>query len=145
MLYQVLIFPLISAIITQIIKLFISSNKLKLNWRSLLSYSGMPSSHAAITVSLTTIIALKQGLDSPLFAVCLILTILIIRDALGLRRYIGQHGQVLNELVKDLGNDRVLDEQYPHLLEKIGHTPAQIIVGSLIGLIVSLTGFWLLN
>ena len=104
----------------------------------------MPSSHSAMIISLATIIGLELGLNSPLFGLAVILAIIIIRDALGLRRYLGQHGKILNILVKDLRNDQVLDEKYPHLLENIGHTPAQVIAGSLIGFIISLIGFYIL-
>lgn len=143
--YQILILPLLAAAIAQISKFFISSNKLNFGLKNLTAYSGMPSGHAALTISLTTIIGLKEGLNSPLFAVCLVVTILIIRDALGIRRYLGLHGKILNKLVKDLDDDELLDLKYPHLLEKIGHTPAQVLVGGIIGAAVSLLGYLLLN
>jgi uncharacterized protein len=140
--YQILLTPLIAGFAAQISKFFIKSNRLKFSWQSITSYSGMPSSHAAITVSLTTTAGLTEGLASPLFAVCLIFTILVIRDALGVRRYIGQHSEILNDLVKDLRQDKIsLGEEYPHLVEKIGHTPLQIIAGSALGLAISLIGF----
>ena len=110
-----------------------------------MAYSGMPSGHSAMVVSLAMIIALEEGLKSPLFAVSVILAIIIMRDALGVRRYLGEHGKILNILVKDLKDDQVLDERYPHLLERIGHTPAQVLVGALIGLLVSFIGYWLLT
>ena len=143
--YQILILPLISAMIAQIIKFFIKSNKQKFKFKNLFAYAGMPSGHAAIVVSLATIIGLTQGWHSPFFAISFILAFIVTRDALGLRRYLGRHGRVLNILVKDLKDDQVLDEKYPHLLERIGHTPAQVLVGALIGLVVSLLGYWLLN
>lgn len=143
--YQILIFPLISAAIAQIIKLLIKSNKQKFKFKNLFAYAGMPSGHAAIVVSLATIIGLTQGWHSPFFAISFILAFIVTRDALGLRRYLGRHGRVLNILVKDLKDDQVLDEKYPHLLERIGHTPAQVLVGALIGFTVSLAGYWLLN
>jgi acid phosphatase family membrane protein YuiD len=121
--------------------MFIRSNRLKWQFRSLTSYSGMPSGHAAMIVSLATIVGLSEGFASALFGVSLIIAILIIRDALGLRRYLGQHGKMLNELIKDLDNDHVLDHKYPHLLERIGHTPTQVIAGALLGIAVSLTGY----
>lgn len=141
----VLILPLIAGVIAQTLKVFIKSNKLNMSWQSLMTYSGMPSGHAAIVVALATITALEFGWASPLFAISFILAFLVIRDALGLRKYLGQHGKVLNDLVRDLGNDAVLDKHYPHLLEKIGHTPAQILAGGSIGLMVSLIGYWLLK
>lgn len=143
--YQILLLPLISGLVAQLIKFFIRSNEQKFSLKNLMAYSGMPSGHTALVISASTILALKEGFDSPLFAFSVIFSIIVIRDALGIRRYLGEHGRVLNVLVKDLGNDQVLDQKYPHLLEKIGHTPLQVAAGALIGLLVSLTGFLLLN
>jgi acid phosphatase family membrane protein YuiD len=143
--YHVLLLPIISGIIAQAIKFFIKSNEQKLDFRHLLSYSGMPSGHGAMVISLAAIIGLEEGITSPLFAISAIIAIIVIRDAMGIRRYLGQHGKILNILVKDLKEDEVLDEHYPHLLERIGHTPAQILVGGIIGFLVSMAGFLLLN
>ncbi len=142
---QILLLPLIAGAIAQIIKFFIGSNEQKISFKNIMAYSGMPSGHSAIVIALATIIALQEGWQSPLFAVSVILAIIVIRDALGIRRYLGEHGRVLNVLVKDLGNDKVLDEKYPRLLERVGHTPAQVFAGALIGFFVSLIGFLLLN
>ncbi|MDO8592233.1 MAG: divergent PAP2 family protein [bacterium] len=60
-----------------------------------------------------------------------------------LRRYLGQHSEVLNDLVKELGTEQVISERYPHLREHIGHTPAQIFAGCLVGLLISLIGYLL--
>lgn len=140
--YIYLIVPLIAVIISQFSKFFISSNRLKFTLKNLVAYSGMPSSHAAVTISLATIIGLRLGIDSALFAVSVLLAFLIIRDALGIRRYIGKQGEVINELVEDLNEDRYLDERYPHLREKVGHTPAQIIAGTIIGIAVGIICYW---
>jgi len=139
--YLYLILPLVSGLIAQISKLFIKSNRQEISFKNISAYSGMPSGHSAIIISLAAFAGLKDGLASPLFALSVILSIIIIRDALGLRRYIGQHGEFLNDLIKDLKNDQVLERKYPHLLEKIGHTPAQIIVGGLIGFLISWLGY----
>ena len=143
--YQILLFPLFSGLIAQTIKLLIKSNQQKFNLKNFAAYSGMPSGHSAIVTSLAVITGLKVGWHSPVFAITIILAIIVIRDALGIRRYLGQHGKTLNILVKDLKDDQMLDEKYPKLLERIGHTPAQVLVGTLIGFFVSLIGFWLLN
>lgn len=141
---QILIAPPAAALIAQLLKLAVKSNGLKLNWRSLGAYSGLPSSHAAMAVSLAASAGLTEGLDSPLFSVCVILSFFIIRDALGLRRYVGQHGQVLNDLATDLSNSKIIAaEKYPRLLEKIGHTPAQIIAGACLGFLISLAGYYI--
>jgi len=144
MFLHILLFPLLAGFIAQTIKFFIRSNNQSDFFKSMVSYSGMPSGHSAIIVSLATIVGLEEGFQSPLFAVSFILTIIVIRDALGIRRYLGEHGHVLNILVNDLKNDQVLDQEYPLLLERIGHTPAQVIAGSLLGFTVSLLGYFFL-
>lgn len=106
-----------------------------------MAYSGMPSGHSALVVSLATIIGLTEKVTSPLFAISFILATIIIRDALGIRRYLGQHSQILNILINDLKNDKVLDQKYPHLLEHIGHTPAQVLAGAAIGASISIIGY----
>lgn len=142
--YTILLVPLAAGLIAQTAKFFIKSNHTKFKFKNITSYSGMPSGHSAMVISLATIIGLVEGLDSPMFAVSLVLAMIVIRDALGIRRYLGQHGKVLNVLVKDLRDDKVLDESYPHLLEQVGHTPFQVIVGSLIGFSVAIIGYYFL-
>jgi len=139
---QILICPLVAALIAQLGKLLVKSNNLKLNWQSIYSYSGMPSSHAAMVISLAASVGLVEGFRSPLFFVCVILCFFIIRDALGLRNYLGQHGKILNNLVKDL-NANIDVKVYPRLAENIGHTPAQIIAGAVLGFLVSLAGYYI--
>jgi len=143
--YQALVLPIISGLVAQLLKFFIKSNKQKPNLKNITAYSGMPSGHSAMVVSLATTIGLVEGLASPLFAISIILAVIVIRDALGIRRYLGEHGRVLNIMVRDLKQDHLLDEHYPHLLENVGHTPAQAIVGSLIGFVISVIGFWILK
>lgn len=143
---HILLLPIIAGFAAQIIKLLIRANEQKFNFKNILAYSGMPSGHSAMVISLATIIWLENGWRSPLFALSVILAIIVIRDAVGIRRYLGEHGKVLNALVKNLGDEYVIsEEKFPHLLERIGHTPAQVLAGSLIGLSISLIGYWLLN
>jgi uncharacterized protein len=144
---QYLVLPILAMIIAQVAKFFIKSNHEKFNLKSLVSYSGMPSSHSAFVTALVTIIGLKSGVFSPVFAIALVYAVIVIRDAVGLRQYLGEHGKILNELVKDLKEepDKPLDKNYPHLLERIGHTPSQVVAGTLIGVLVSLVGYWLIK
>ena len=142
--YQILLLPLAAGLIAQLIKFLIKANQQKFKFKNLLAYSGMPSGHSAMVVSLAAIIGFQEDWQSPLFAISIILAIIVIRDALGIRRYLGRHGKILNILVKDLKEDQLLDENYPRLLERIGHTPAQVFVGAAIGFLISLAGYWLL-
>jgi len=142
--FQILVLPLIAVAITQTLKILIKSNGLKADWKSLMSYSGMPSSHASMVTSLATIVGLTEGWHSALFAVSTVYAILTIRDAVGVRRYLGQHGRILNILVKDLKDDQVLEQKYPVLTESIGHTPTQVLVGAIIGFTISMIGYFIL-
>ncbi len=142
--YKIIFLPILAGFIAQVIKFFIRSNNQRFKFRNILAYSGMPSGHSALVISLATITGLAEGLDSSSFAISLILAVIVIRDAIGIRRYLGEHGKILNILVEDLKDDRVLDERYPHLLERIGHTPLQILAGSLIGFLVSIIGYYLI-
>ncbi len=143
--YHILLLPLIAGFIAQAMKLFTKSGDGKFNIKNFFAYSGMPSGHSAIVISLATIAGLEEGFASPFFALSFIFALIVIRDALGIRSYLGQHGKILNILVKDLSNDKILDENYPRLLEKIGHTPAQVIAGGLLGFFISLIGFLILR
>ena len=138
----IILLPILSgAILAQFIKILLKINNEKIYFRDLFAYSGMPSGHTAMVVSLVVIVALQEGWQSPLFEVSFIFAFLVIRDALGLRRYLGEHGRILNVLLKDLSDDKVLEEHYPKLLEKIGHTPAQVIAGAILGASVSFIGY----
>jgi uncharacterized protein len=135
---QILIAPLAAAIIGQLTKFLIKANGLKFNRQSFSSYAGMPSSHAAMAGSLMASVGLIQGFNSPLFFVCIIFSFFIIRDALGLRNYVGQNGQTLNSLIKNLSDNKIINlEKQPRLIEKVGHTPTQIIAGLILGVLVS--------
>jgi acid phosphatase family membrane protein YuiD len=143
--YVFLIVPFVSFLVSQISKFFIKSNKLPFSWKSLMAYSGMPSGHAAVTASLTLLIGLRFGLASPLFAIMMLLAVLIIRDAVGIRSYIGKQGKIINTLVKDLEEDEYLEKDYPKMKEKVGHTIVQIAVGSAIGCLIALMGNYLIE
>lgn len=96
----------------------------------------MPSSHSATTVAITTMIGKSQGVNSPMFALALIFTLIVMYDACGVRRETGKQAHILNEIVNTPGLTKV--EINEKLVELVGHTPIQVIVGALIGIIVGL-------
>lgn len=140
MLSQYILIPLIAAGIAQVSKFFVKSNRTSFTWHAIFAYSGMPSSHAAITISLAMTIGLHDGFGSALFGLAFVFALITIRDAAGLRRQLGRQGKVLNNLTKELDEDNLLDDAYPIMTEKIGHTPTQLLVGSMIGLVVAIIG-----
>lgn len=122
---------------TQLIKLIIFWFRHKhLNWRDLVVTGGMPSSHSAFVVSLATIIYLVEGASTG-FAIALVLATIVIRDAFGVRRSVGEEGHILVNILKKLKIKTTLHYS-------LGHTPLQVLVGSLVGFLTSLIVYYLL-
>lgn len=137
---KLLIISLSAGLLTQLTKFIIQISRHEFRWSSIREYGGMPSAHTAFVVSLSTVVALSEGLNSAAFAIAAIFSLLIIRDAIGLRQFISQHGKILNMLIKDLPDDA--EEKYPgRIEERFGHTPLQAAVGGLMGFGIAL-GLW---
>ena len=105
----------------------------KFNFKRILGAGGMPSSHSAIVTSLATLIGKNLGVDSPIFAISLIFAFVVMYDACGVRRAAGKQAKVLNEIVNTPGLSTIQVQE--KLQEALGHTPVQVFVGALIGLI----------
>jgi len=106
-------------------------------WRT----GGMPSSHAATVSSLTVAVGIREGLGSNLFVVCFFFALIVIRDAMGIRRSSGLQAKALNLLGKNAG-DR-LGFEYNPVKEIQGHSPLEVIVGSLLGIFIAAAYAWL--
>lgn len=106
----------------------------KFNFKRILGAGGMPSSHSAVVTSLTTMIGLSQGANSPMFALAVIFSFIVMYDAAGVRRAAGKQAKLLNKIVQTPGLSGV--EVNEKLQEVLGHTPIQVIVGAVIGIIV---------
>jgi uncharacterized protein len=132
--YQLIYLPIIAAIVTQVIKLIIDAIKGRFSWHDLNSYGGMPSSHSAIVTALTVSIGYYEGWHSAAFAISLILALIVIRDAIGFRFILGKHAKELNQIIHTLESDK--SYQFPHLKERLGHTPLQSLVGIAIGVLI---------
>lgn len=108
----------------------------KFNFKRIMGAGGMPSSHSAVVTSLATLVGKNYGVDSAVFAVSLVFAFVVMYDACGVRRAAGKQAKVLNEIVNTPGltNGQVQEK----LQEALGHTPIQVFVGALIGLIAGL-------
>ena len=104
----------------------------KFNFKRIMGAGGMPSSHSAIVTGLATLIGKYEGVDTPIFALALI----VAYDACGVRRAAGKQAALLNKIVETPGLSGVQVSE--RLVEVLGHTPTQVIVGALIGVIVGL-------
>ena len=108
----------------------------KFNFKRIMGAGGMPSSHSAVVAGLATLIRKYQGVDTPIFALSLILAFVVMYDACGVRRAAGKQAKLLNKLIETPGLTGV--EVSERLVEVLGHTPVQVLVGAAIGVIVGL-------
>jgi uncharacterized protein len=128
-----LLAPLVAWAIAQAAKVILTSmRQRRLNLRVLAETGGMPSSHAAIVMGMTTAVGKYAGVSSAAFAIALIFSFVVMYDAAGLRRAAGRQAAILNRLVEDLVHMRGMQEQ--RLRELLGHTPVEVVVGALLGI-----------
>ncbi|MFC2025255.1 divergent PAP2 family protein [Chloroflexota bacterium] len=135
---KVLIIPICSWAIAQLLKVVvILIRKKQLDLRYLVISGGMPSSHSAFVSALATSVALIQGLGSVAFGISAIFALVVIYDAAGVRRSVGQQSVVLNRIIRELGLRRPLTELGRDLREFVGHTQFQVIMGVLLGIVIA--------
>ena len=108
----------------------------KLNFKRIMGAGGMPSSHSAVVTSLATLIGKYQGVDTPIFAMSVVFAMVVMYDAAGVRRAAGKQARLLNKIVETPGLSGVQVQE--KLVEVLGHTPLQVIVGAIIGIVVGI-------
>ncbi len=108
----------------------------KFNFKRIMGAGGMPSSHSAVVVGLATLIGKYEGVNTPIFAVALIFSFIVMYDAAGVRRAAGKQAKLLNQIVETPGLSGIQVSE--KLVEVLGHTPIQVIVGAIIGVIAGL-------
>ena len=135
--YKYIIIPISTWFFIQLFKFIYDLVKTKkINFKRIFGAGGMPSSHSAVVTSLATLIAKYEGLESSQFAISLISACIVMYDAAGVRRAAGKQAKLLNKIVQTPGLSKV--EVSEKLVEALGHTPTQVIVGAAIGIIVGL-------
>lgn len=121
---QYLVTPFLAWLCCGILKFLINSLKQKKLAFGLIGYGGMPSNHSAIVSSMASLIAFKEGIDTPTFGIALTLAYIVVLDANGLRKKMESHAIAINTLK---------NYQSPILRERIGHTKIEILMGLLLG------------
>ena len=114
--------------------------KERFNFSWLVDTGGMPSSHSAAVVSFSVCMGKELGFSSPFFALGLLFALITMFDAQTWRRSIGAQAKILNQMIDDLHEKRRIEES--RLRELVGHTPIEVFMGSLVGLIVTLVFYW---
>lgn len=139
---EVLVVPLCVWAAVQLLKgsvEFLKERRFDLSF--FITSGGMPSSHSAMVSALATAVVLTAGPDSAVFAVSVILAMVVMYDAAGVRWAVSQQASILNRIVRELRLRRPRGEVERDLRELIGHTPFQVIVGSALGILI--TWLWL--
>lgn len=125
---------LVAWTIAQVLKVFTNFFvEKRWDFKMLLGSGGMPSSHSALCVALTTSVAVCHGLSDALFPVCLGFSLIVMYDAIGVRRHAGMQAEVLNLIVEDLFQGHPISRK--KLKELLGHTPLQVGAGAIIGIV----------
>lgn len=105
---------------------------------------GMPSSHSATVCALTTATGMECGAGSPEFAITIMLAIIVMYDAMGVRRETGKQGRVLNEMLEIFTNMGKEISPEKRLKEFVGHTPLQVLMGAILGIAIAvILGIWM--
>lgn len=132
---QFLVVGLSSWAVAQVLKVVIhAAIYKKLEWERLFGDGGMPSGHSATVTSVATISALICGLDSFEFAIACMVAIIVCHDAMGVRRETGKQAVIIIEMMELLEVITKKDLPEAKLKEFVGHTPIQVIAGSIIGI-----------
>ena len=116
----------------------------KFDIRRFLGDGGMPSAHSATVMALTVFTGCYYGFDSFQLAACAVLTIIVCRDAVGVRMETGKQAKIINDLreyVIEFGKGEIDETK---LKEFVGHTPLQVLVGLMLGAVVALIFAWIL-
>lgn len=132
--YRFLIIPTVVWFSVQVFKLVSDAviNR-KINFKRFVETGGMPSSHSAVVTSLMTAVGLSEGFDSPIFAVAFVFSFIVMYDAAGVRLAAGKQAKILNQLIN---SNQVKVDTNEKLKELLGHTPIQVFVGAIYGIIV---------
>ncbi|MBN2071711.1 MAG: divergent PAP2 family protein [Candidatus Krumholzibacteriota bacterium] len=137
MVHDIAIAALISAIAAQILKPFIDLIQKKgFHFFRMFDSGGMPSSHTSTVTTLTTGVAVYQGVGSPLFGISVVFSLYFIFEATGLRQEVGNQARVLNEIIEKVRETHHLNAE--ELQELIGHTWGEVIGGFIVGILVAL-------
>ena len=133
---SVLFWSLLSCLLAQFFKIifnFFSTGKFRFG--IIFETGGMPSSHSALITGVTSGIGFQLGFDSPIFALAIAVSLIVMYDASGVRKSAGIQAAEINSLSKKIDPKSQLD-----LKETLGHTKFEVIVGSLLGPLITLPG-----
>ena len=140
--YEVITCGVASAFFAQVIKFLLFTVKSRrVNVKIFSTTGGMPSSHSAGVMGLSTMVGILQGYDSILFAMSLGFSLIIMYDAAGLGRAAGKTAACLNKMMEDFYHHD-LQSVGGKLKELLGHTPFEVFVGAIFGICFAYLFHW---
>ena len=101
----------------------------------LTTMGGMPSTHSATVAGLATAVGIREGLRSTSFAIAFLFAIVVMYDAAGVRRAAMAQAKILNQIIDELFQGHPISET--RLRELLGHTPFEVLMGALLGVVIS--------
>ncbi|HEX9594791.1 MAG TPA: divergent PAP2 family protein [Candidatus Saccharimonadales bacterium] len=131
-----IVVPFVAWLIAQTIKLILQASHGNFSWKYLYKSGNMPSSHTAIVIALLVVLGFLNGAESPEFGIGAVFSLIVIYDAFGVRRAVGEQGGVLERLI-ELSRTPKAERESFKIREVLGHTPLEVAAGGLIGLAVS--------
>jgi len=137
---KTLIAPVAAWLIAQTLKVPLSFDRhTGVDFQRLVSPGGMPSAHSALATALATIAGLVNGWDSSLFGMAVVFAMIVMYDAAGIRQAAGKQARILNQMIAEWHvSKRFRDVK---LRELLGHTPVEVFVGALIGVVTAFIVF----
>lgn len=138
--YAYFVIPLLAWVMAQVAKIFLKGALEKdWNWRYIYRSGGMPSAHTTVIVSLCTVLGYRLGTQSPEFGIACILAAIVMYDAVNVRHAVGEHSKALRMMVP-----KVLKGKPAQMIihQSNGHTPAEVLAGIFIGVIVPMFVFF---
>ncbi|MCL1998007.1 MAG: divergent PAP2 family protein [Turicibacter sp.] len=129
-----------SAVSAQCVKMLIEyAFTKKIDKTALFGTGGMPSSHSAFVTAMATSIGMTEGLNSSMFALAFAFAMIVMYDAAGVRRAAGKHAKIINLMLDTLKDFGINTDT--KLRELLGHSPIEVIVGALWGVLISTLAF----
>jgi uncharacterized protein len=137
---KIFMVTLASWVIAQSVKVVIGViQERRFDFRWFVGTGGMPSSHSAGASSLATAVGINYGFDSVYFALAAAFTIVVMFDAQGVRRATGRQARILNRIMEDIyWKGKIQGER---LRELVGHTPLEVIMGFLLGILIAVIAY----
>ena len=133
---KIIIIAFIAWILNQSLKMIVFYiTEKKWDIRRFTGAGGMPSTHSALSMCVAITIGIKEGWETPLFALAIVIAFIIMADAAGVRRETGEQAKVLNKIILEFFREIKLKDK--RLKELVGHTPFEVIVGAFMGIVMA--------